>query len=144
MNLIWAKYKVFIMGLIGAIIYAVMTIDTANITWKSFLMPVVIAVFGYLGKNLRGQWQSIIGVAGTILIGYFQQRSGGTQMPGPVFLQWVLAQIGVLYFGLNAPPFKPITYEHNEAIVSAKEIPPVDQVPAPPFKTATPPDSALK
>lgn len=141
MKTFWAKNKVFILGLLGAIVYAIMGIEsTPDLSWKQFLMPTILAVGSFMANNLRGQAQSIVGIFITVIAGYFTKGDQTTQQ----FLQWVVVQVGVLFFGFTGAPAKPITYEHNETIVEAKQIPAVDQVPSPPLKTEPPSDAVLK
>ncbi len=101
----WTKNKVFILGLIGAVVYAIMTIDTSvEITWTSMVMPAIIAIGSYIGRNTKGQLTTVIGIGITIFIGYMQSKDEtGHHLNSAELAQYVIMQLGVLYFGFAAP-----------------------------------------
>ena len=123
-----SKYKVFLTGLLGAIVLAIVNIDSSNgLTWQALIMPVLVAISSYVATSLRGQWTSIAGIAFTVLIGFVQAKLNHEPYQFDAQqLQWILGQLAVLYFGYNAPPFKARTYEHDATIEQAKTNPNVN------------------
>jgi uncharacterized membrane protein YjdF len=120
-----SKYKVFLTGLVGAIILAIVNLDSSNgLTWQALIMPILVAISSYVATSLRGQWTSIAGIGFTVLIGFVQAKlSHEPYVFDAKQLQWILGQLAVLYFGYNAPPFKARTYEHDATIEQAKTNP---------------------
>lgn len=124
MKQFWQANKVFIMGLIGAIVLAVVNVqdDPAGISWSAFVMPAILAVSSYVGKSLRGQWSSIAGIAFTVIIGFVQAKLNHQPFHfDAAGFKLIVTQIAALYFGYTAPPAKSIAYEEHPTILRAKD-----------------------
>lgn len=136
----WSKYKVFISGLVGAVIMALIPVFQPNtsetVTIIMIVMAVITAVGSYLSKNLRGKAQSITGIIFSVIaiVVPVLFTHGNLDWQNLFFI--VLSQVGVQFFGYSASPFKPSTYEHNEVIVEAKKVPAINQVENVPATTA--------
>lgn len=117
----FAANKVFIMGLLGAIIIAVINVSDEGLTWSGFAMPAVLAITSYIGKNLRGQWSSIAGIFFTVIIGLVQSKINHVPFHfDAAGFKLIMLQVATLYFGYVAPPAKPASYETNPVIEKAK------------------------
>lgn len=117
------KYKTTIAGFIGAVVVAIVQIDASNgITWKDFVLPVVLAVTGFIGTQARGQWSTIVGIGGVMIYNVVQAKVSGQhyEFTAKDFQDLVL-QLAVLYGFVAMPPVKPREYEHDPIIVAAKE-----------------------
>lgn len=118
----WAKNKVFVFGGIAAIIEAVVAFTSQEtINWVLVGMAALTALAGYLGRTLRGQVGSIVGIIFTLILGILPSLISKTPVDWEHQLLWTLGQIGALFFGLTAPPAKTIGYERTETIKDAKE-----------------------
>lgn len=128
----WSKYKVFISGLIGAIIMGLIPIlqpgTSSAVTIVMIVMAVITAAAAYLSKSLRGKAQSITGIIFSVVVIVVPVLFAHGKLDWQNLFFIVLSQVGAQFFGYSAAPFKPSTYEHNETIVEAKKIPPKDQV----------------
>lgn len=131
----WQKYKVFISGLTGAIIMALIPVlqpGTDNKTTIALIvMAVITATSSYLAKNLRGKAQSISGILFSVLVMVVPVLFAHGKLDIQNIFYVIISQVAVQFFGFSASPFKPSSYEHNEIIVEAKKIPSVNQVPIP-------------
>jgi hypothetical protein len=64
--------KVFIMGLVAAVLTAVIqSIQAEHISWYSVAFGGTIAFVSYLTRNLQGQWISILGIFLSAMINFF-------------------------------------------------------------------------
>lgn len=119
------KYKAFVTGLIGAIVLAVVNIDaTHGLQWIDFVLPVIVAVAGYIGTQVRGQWSTIVGIVGVTVYNLVQAKiNHETFTFSPQDFQNLILQLAVLYGFIAMPPVKPRTYEHDPLIKEAKETP---------------------
>jgi hypothetical protein len=62
-----SKYKVFLTGLIGAIVLAIVNLDSSNgLTWQALIMPALVAISSYVATSL--QW--ILGQLAVLYFGY--------------------------------------------------------------------------
>jgi hypothetical protein len=127
LNSFFVKYKVFLTGLAGAIALSLnQLLSTAGHSddLKVYAYAALMAGLSFIATQWRGQGMSIFGIVGT-LSGVFvtMQQSGN--------FSWYQFGLGatVALLSVFSPPPKPLTYEHNETIVEAKKIPPVDEVP---------------
>lgn len=123
----WQRNKVFISGLVSALAMTLQQIlaeQPEGYNYRVFITAGLIAVGSYIGNAWRGKGVTIAGflsIAGTAIAtvlstGHFTWAQFGFSV-----ITGFLALV-------SAPP-KPATYEHNAAIVEAKEIPPVNQIP---------------
>lgn len=122
----WERNKVFITGLITAVILAVQQIfytSPEGINYRALGLAALVAIGGYIGNTWRGKGVSIAGFIGIVGYSFYQVASTGHFTWGQ-FIPAVL--MGIL--ALVAPPPKPATYEHNAMIIEAKQVPPVDNV----------------
>lgn len=129
----WQKNKVFITGLIGAIIIGLLPVlqpgMNQSTTIAVIVMAAVTAISSYLAKNLRGKAQSIAGIIFSVLTMVLPVAFAHGKLDLQALASLILTQVAAQFFGFSSSPFKPSTYEHNEAIAEAKKIPPIDQVP---------------
>lgn len=114
----WSENKVLILGLAGAVLMVVqqLTKGVDNIDWKVVSLAAGVAAAGYVGKNWRGQTNSIIGIVGNVGWSIYEVYTSG-------HFTWVQVaiQFGTLYLTLSAPDAKSRGYEHSELIVAAKK-----------------------
>lgn len=134
MKTIWSKYKVFISGLIGAIIIGLLPVlqpTNEAVTIVSIVMAAITAASSWFANNLRGKAQSISGIIFSVAIMVVPVLFAHGNIDFQKLASLILTQVAAQFFGYSSAPFKPASYEHNEVIVQAKEKPPVDQVPLP-------------
>lgn len=127
----WQRYKVFITGLIGAVVMALLPVFSdvsPELSGAGIAMAILTALSSYLANNLRGKAQSIGGIVFTVLVFVVPTLLNHGHIDYKSLIYIVLLQISVQFYAYAAPPFKPDTYEQNALIVQAKEIPPTDQV----------------
>lgn len=111
------KNKVLITGLISAVALAAHELITQKVVEpRIIVLSCVAAALSFMGKNLRGQWQSIVGVVGVCAAAYLQKELGG-------YVNWWQTIMGALIaYGLVVgPPPKSIGYERTQVIEEAKE-----------------------
>lgn len=120
------KYKVFLSGLAAAIALSLNQLLSSaghSDDLKVYLYAAGMAALSYIATQWRGQGMSILGVVGTLSGVFVTMVSSGS-------FSWtefgLFGTVAIL--GLVAPPPKPLTYEHNEAIVNAKIIPPKEEI----------------
>lgn len=130
----WSRNKVFITGLIGALIMGLLPVlapTSESVTIVALVMAATTATASYFAKELRGKAQSIAGILFSTATMVIPVLFAHGQIDWKSLSYMVLVQIAAQFYGFSAPPIKPSSYEHNEAIVEAKKVPPVDQVPLP-------------
>lgn len=126
------KYKVLILGGLAAVAVAIQQFFIApEVDYKAVAFAAVIAVVSYIGRNLRGQWQTILLVVGSAIANIFTAYTEGGHVSTQQIIATVLAAIASL--GIPAPKSK--EYENTEVIKEAKaeakeidasKVPPVD------------------
>lgn len=125
----WSKYKVFILGLAGAIALSLQELlssqgqETGEINYKVFAYAALMAGLSYIATQWRGKNVSIAGIVGTLAGVFVEQQQAGDFNWNRFIMYSIVAVLAVV-----SPPPKPSTYEHDETIVKAKEVPPVDPV----------------
>ena len=124
------KYKVFLLGLLGAIgvsFQELLTTTAGTVDLKVYGFAILMAVLSYFASQWRGQGITALGILGT-LSGVFvaTQQTGGF-----TWTQFIILSIAALLSAV-APPAKPVSYETNKTIVDAKKIPPDTKTQAPP------------
>lgn len=132
----WQRNKVFITGLVTAIILAVQQIfytSPEGLNYRALGLAALIAAAGFIGNTWRGKGVSMAGFIGVIAYALSQVLTTG-HFTWPQFI--AAALVGIL--ALVAPPPKPATYEHNAIIIQAKEVPPVNEVPVIPDSAKLP------
>ncbi len=125
MNQFFSKNKVFITGLMGAIIMGLLPVLQPGMPTPASIAAIVMAaltaVSSFLGKNLRGASQSISGIVFSVLFMvvpvYFSH--GRLDMQNLTYV--VLSQVASQFFGYSMPPFKPGSYEDHPVITEAKQ-----------------------
>lgn len=113
----FSKNKVLIFGLILAAVLPVYDlIQNGTTTTADLIVAASAAAAAYLSRNLRGQWQTLAGIAGTVIASYATQKSGG-------HVQWwqLLMQGLILYLTASMPPAKSVAYEQTPTIMNAKQ-----------------------
>lgn len=109
--------KVLIIGLASAIALAVSElVKGGEASIKMLVFSGLIAAASYLGRNLRGQWASIVGLVGNALAAYLTQEQNGSVSYAQLILQFVVSLLAVI-----AAPAKSIGYEKTPVIENAKE-----------------------
>ncbi len=129
----FTKNKVLIIGLLSAIALPIYDlISKGETSTKVIVMAAAVALTSYLSRNLRGQWQSISAIVGTVLATYITQEQTGN----PISWAQLIMQGIVLFLGASSAPAKSIGYEHTPVIMEAKKegeaITPTPAPPAPP------------
>ena len=122
----WQEYRTIIVGAGAALYVALSEIinkPQEEQSVKVYVFAGVLAVGGYLSKNLRGQTATTIGLVITGLSTWYASQ----ETPNFTWWQFGVQVLGLYLAAVAAPP-KPLTYETNRAIEEAKEIPAVDQV----------------
>ncbi len=116
MEQFWSKNKVFITGLIAAII-AVLTpfIERNEINWKVTGYAVAMAALAYIANQWRGQYVTITGVIGTLAAATYAAMSTGV-FTWSQFMLYLVVAIGTAV----APPPKSRGYEKSAVIEKAK------------------------
>lgn len=110
------KNKVVIFGLLSAILLAINEIlKTEGANVKVLIFAGGIAGASFLANNLRGQWASIAGLAGTSLATYLTMEQTGT-----ISFQQLVFQIILGFLAIVSSPAKGVAYEHSPVIEQAK------------------------
>lgn len=126
MQTFWEKYKVFILGLVGAVTLALQAILSNNpneVDYKIYAYAALMAALSFIATQWRGKAGTITGVVGT-LAGVFVTLNQGGTFTWNQFIIYSIIAVGMSF----SPPPKPSTYEQNSTIVAAKEIPPVSTI----------------
>lgn len=120
----WKKYKVFLLGLIGAItvsLQAVLSNNPNDTDFKIYVYAGLMAALSYVATEWRGKVGTMTGVIGT-LAGVFVTLNQGGNFTWNEFIMYGIVAVGMSF----VPPPKPSSYEHDANIVAAKKIPPVE------------------
>ncbi len=122
----WNKYKVFLLGLAGAIAVSLQEFLTNNTeaNVRVYAFAALMAALSYVATQWRGKGVTIFGIVGTLAGVFVTMQQTGTF----TWTQFIYSAIAAVLAAVSSPP-KPSSYEHNEAIVEAKQIPAIDQVP---------------
>jgi len=115
------KYKVFLLGLLGAIgvsLQELLTTNAGTVDFKVYGFALLMAILSYVANQWRGQGVTILGVLGT-LSGVFVSMQ---QVGGFTWSQFIVLSLAAILSAV-ASPAKPATYENNKTIVDAKKIP---------------------
>lgn len=113
----WEKNKVFITGLLGAIVLGLQPFLTqTQLDWKVLGFAVLMAVLSFIANTWRGQGITIIGIIGSLAFAFTTLQNTGTFS----WQQFMLAAV-VAILSAVAPPAKNLSYEHSPTIVDAKE-----------------------
>lgn len=117
--------RVLIFGLISSIITAVSAVVTPEMTtvnWMTLAFAAVMAGLSWGANNLRGKWVSLAGIFTTLAAAVTTVQTN-PHINWQVFLvQLILSLLGAI-LAIVAPPPKSSSYEHDVAIVQAKEDP---------------------
>jgi len=110
--------KVLIFGLLAAVAMTVQQYTEAGpVDYKVLALAAVIAAIGFLAKNLRGQWAtillSVLPSLGIILT--------NVQSHVPISWSQIIASAAIAIGGVFAPPTKSLNYEKAPEIVVAKQ-----------------------
>lgn len=114
----WDKYKVFILGLIGAAAIAVQPFvlnTTEEIKWQAVGTAAGLAVLSFIAKEWRGQGMTIIGIIGVSADTIYNLIDSGT-------FSWqraILSVIIAIAFAAMPDP-KSRGYENSSTIKEAK------------------------
>lgn len=118
----WNKYKVFILGLVGAIVLSMQAVLSHNpneVDYKIYGYAVLMAALSFIATEWRGKAGTITGVVGTLAGVFVTLNQGGTFTWNQFIISAIIA-VGMSF----SPPPKPSSYEQDANIVAAKEIPP--------------------
>ncbi len=121
----WNKYKVFLIGLAGAVALSLNELLANNSTpdYKVYAYAALMAALSFIATEWRGKNVSITGIIGTLAGVFVSLNTSGTF----TWNQFILSAIAAVLSAVASPP-KPSSYEHDANIVAAKVIPPTDQV----------------
>ena len=118
------KNKVFLLGLLSAIALTVQQFATQpEVDYKVIGYAAIMAILSFIANQWRGQGVTVMGIIGTLAGAFVTIQSTGHF----TWNQFILSAIAALLAAV-APPPKPLSYEHNDNIVAAKEVPPVADV----------------
>lgn len=110
--------KVIIFGLIaaGAMTYQQLSSQFPT-DYKVLIFAAIVAALGFLSKNLRGQWASILGSLLPSLGVVLDQMETHTHISTGA----LIGGIALALSGVFAPPAKSLSYEKTPEIVAAKK-----------------------
>lgn len=112
------KNKVLVIGLASAVALPIYDlISKGETSTKVIVMAAAVALTSYLSRNLRGQWQTITSIVGTVLATYIVQEQSGN----PIGWTQLILQGIILFLGASAAPAKSVGYEHTAIIMEAKK-----------------------
>jgi hypothetical protein len=110
--------KVLLFGLAGAIAMTVQQYTSSGpVDYKVLALAALVAGIGFLAKNLRGQWATILGSLLPVLGVLFTNVQGHTA----ISWSYVFSSAALAIAGVFAPPTKSLSYEQSPAIVQAKQ-----------------------
>lgn len=113
----FTKNKVLIIGLASAIALSLYElVSKGETSTKVFIVSAAVAITSFLSRNLRGQWQTIAAIIGTVLATYIAQDQTGNVSWAQLFLQGI-----ILFLGASSSPAKSIGYEKTPVIAEAKK-----------------------
>jgi len=109
--------KVLLFGLFSAVAMTVQQLTSTYATdYKVLALAAIVAALGFLAKNLRGQWASIIGSLVPSVTVVLTNLESHTPISWWQFGGAVALALG----GVFAPPSKSLSYETSPTIVAAK------------------------
>lgn len=112
----WNKNKVFILGLVGAVVVAIQEFTTQpEVDWKVLGFAALMAVLSYFAKEWRGQGVSITGIVGTLAATFLTVHQTGSF----TWLQFATQAILAILAASGADP-KSRGYEATPTIQNAK------------------------
>lgn len=118
------KYKVFLTGLLMAVLSSVYELISTNLHPSYWILgwSVSLAALTYFANNLRGQAASIFTIVLSTAIMFFQAHTEGNDLSFKEIALTVLLPLGIKVLGLfyTTPP-KLRGYEHSEIIETAKQ-----------------------
>lgn len=109
--------KVLLFGLLAAVAMAVQQFMTPPVDYMVLFLAVIVGAIGFLAKNLRGQWATIL----TSLIPSIGVVFTQAQNHTPISLQLFFTSVAIAVAGVFAPPAKSEAYEQSPTIVQAKK-----------------------
>ena len=118
------KNRVFIFGLLSSLSLTLQQLISSNTTdVKVLSYAAMMAILSYIANQWRGKGVTILGIVGTMASTFITIQQTGNF----TWQQFIFSALAAVLAAV-APPPKADTYEHNEVIVQAKEIPPVNQI----------------
>lgn len=115
----WNKYKVFILGMLGAIALAIEPFATNasdDVKWKVVGFAALVGTLSYFAKEWRGQGMSILGILGNVSGVFVTVWNTGHFTWNQFILQIILAILTAA-----APDPKSRGYENTPVIKEAKK-----------------------
>jgi hypothetical protein len=111
------KYKVIITAIIASLAITFQQFaGEPEVSWKALGLAGLVAIFGAVGNQLRGQYPSIVALLGIAVYTITDIANGGV-----ISWQQIAISVVVALGGLVAPPPKAREYEHDPAIERAKD-----------------------
>ena len=114
--------KVFWMGLIQLLITTVAELFLTNsndATPWVISFSVVIAVLSYFGRNVRGQWASIISIIVSALVNFFNLHHSMENITRQEIIGQLLSLLSAIMGIFFTSPVKSLAYEHQPQIEQA-------------------------
>ena len=116
------RNRVFILGLVSSVVLAVQQILNTNpIDFKVIGYAALMAGLSFVANQWRGKGVTLLGIIGTLAASFVTINETGTFS----WYQFAISAIMALLSAV-APPPKPSTYEKDETIVNATQVPPTD------------------
>lgn len=120
----WQTHKVFIVGLIQFILTSLTELfmnDTGGYSTYIIIYSAVIAALTYLGKNLRGQWASIISAVTSSVMVFGGLHDSNLPITFQIIATRMLLPLSLAILGIfyTSPP-KSTAYEQQQSIMDAK------------------------
>lgn len=114
------QYKVMIIGLLLSLFGPVNDLLTTGETSKRVLIVAGIGgLITWIARNMRGQWQTLGGIAQLVFGTYLTMSSQGP-ITKPQIAQ-IIVQALIAYLAASTGPMKSRGYEHSEIIAAAKQ-----------------------
>ena len=118
MKQFWIENKVFVLGLIGAILIVLQQFtDIDRLSYKALAFAVILAGLSYVAKEWRGQTTSMIGIICTVLTTIITTYQSGESIS---YLQIIIQVLG-LFLATQSPDAKSRGYEHSDIVMEAKK-----------------------
>ncbi len=114
---IWFNtYKVLIFGFLAAVALPVLELfQEGEVSVKVGIYAAITAALAWAGRNLRGQWVTIIGILTSAFLMFTGQEENGS-VEWRKIISFMLIQLMTLF----VPPAKSLGYERTPVIKEAK------------------------
>ena len=116
----FSQYKVMIIGLLLSLFGPVNDLlTTGETSTKVLIVAGIGGLITWIARNMRGQWQTLGGIAQLVFGTYLSISSQGPITKAQI--AQIIVQALIAYLAASTGPMKSRGYEHAHAIVSAKQ-----------------------